>query len=120
MLPAPQLLRAGTRGAHICLARHRWSAACGGAAARRPQGMQASAPAGHLSHHSLCSRPRCACQLGEWFGYIKNELYSDLFPAHAGLKGRASAGKAAGGKAVGGKAAAVTAQARVQAQAVAA
>lgn len=71
-------------------------------------------------------------QVGEWFGYIKNELYSDLFPAHAGLKGRAAGGKAAasgkvaadGSKAVNGKtasskaaAAAVAPQAVVQAAA---
>ncbi len=64
-------------------------------------------------------------QVGEWFGYIKNELYSDLFPAHAGLKGRAAGGKAAasgkvaaGGKTASSKAAAVAApQAVVQAAA---
>ncbi|PRW32555.1 flavo involved in K+ transport [Chlorella sorokiniana] len=52
--------------------------------------------------------------VGEWFGYIKNELYSDLFPAHVGIKDRALSGKstpeaapAAASKAPNGKAATV-------------
>lgn len=63
--------------------------------------------------------------MGEWFGYIKNELYSDLFPAHVGLKGRALSGKGAAATAAvqaapaGGKAAAVAVPA-AQVQAAAA
>lgn len=43
-----------------------------------------------------------ACKVGEYFGYVKNQLYAPLFPAHAALRAE---GKGKGDKAGAGKSA---------------
>ena len=47
--------------------------------------------------------PPPPCQLGEWFLYVKNELYAPLFPAHKGLRGGSGGAKPAAARKTNGK-----------------